>query len=97
MIVKFKKWECIANFAKYRENDRIAITLTDVNDGSPVAIATVNIGEAPLKDDEVIIKGWSENTGMQDALIKAGIIGPELQVITNGLADATIHKLLKND
>ena len=69
IAVKFKKWDCIVHFSKYTENDRTAITLIDAMDGSPVAKSTVNIGEAPLEDDEVIIKGWSENEGMQDALI----------------------------
>jgi hypothetical protein len=97
MIIKFKEWECIAHFSKYTENNRVAITLVDSMDGSPIAKATVNIGEAPLKDDEVIIKGWSENEGMQDALIEAGIIGPEINVITNGITSATIHKVLNTN
>lgn len=71
--VKFKDWNCKLRFRKY-QNGRTAIELVDAINGEPIAMATVNIPECALEEDEVIIKNYSENEGMLDALIGAGII-----------------------
>lgn len=77
MKVKFKQWDCIAKGEKYLNSYRKAIQLIDQEDGSLVATATLNLSDADIKEDEVFIKNYSENEGMEDALIKAGIIEPE--------------------
>jgi hypothetical protein len=91
--ITFKDWTCDVRMDNY-QNDRVALMLTDVKDASPIATATVNIPEANLEVGEVIIKSWSENNGMAEALIAGGIIGPELGKIPTGHVVATVHELL---
>jgi hypothetical protein len=78
---------------RYANNDRIALLLF-AEDGEPLATATTNLSDAPLADNEVILKGWSENTGIPDALIRAGVVGPALRSIRTGFVEATVHELL---
>lgn len=86
MKVKFRHWDCVVEFAKYR-NGRTAICLVDERDDESVATASVNI-EACSDDqwesfaDElnvdpnrlVFIKDYSENEGMLDALVSQGVV-----------------------
>lgn len=86
MRVKFKDWECNVNKLSYL-NGRIALQLTEVETLESIAMATVNIPEAPqylpielehvydTKGKELIyIKAWSDNEGIEHALHDAGII-----------------------
>ncbi|ENH96703.1 hypothetical protein J416_09404 [Gracilibacillus halophilus YIM-C55.5] len=77
MNVNFKGYDCIAAFGKYL-NGNTAIQLVDAEDDSLVAVATVN-GEIKNTEEIVGIKNWSENEGMVDALIDAGVIEPDLK------------------
>jgi len=92
-IVKFKDWDCSLEHSTYM-NGRIAIQLNDITDGMPIATATVNIPEASLQPNEVIIKNYSENEGMSKALMDAGIIGPPNRSIRTGHVIVMVHKLL---
>ena len=80
-------------FVKYN-NDRTALQFVDPVDG-PLCIASVNIPEVPLKDDEIIIKNYSENEGVLEDLISNNIVG-ELHTVPCGFTEATICKLLVN-
>jgi hypothetical protein len=73
--VKFKKWICTIHIHHYL-NGRPAIQLrsADKLDPGPVLTATVNLPEIPIETDEVIIKDYSENEGILEVLIEAGII-----------------------
>jgi len=53
---------------------RVAILLNEVDTDERVAVATVNVPNEPLADDEVVIKDYSENEGMLHTLIMAKII-----------------------
>lgn len=55
-------------------NGGTAIRLVDAFDGMPVATASLWIGN--LFHDEIAIKDYSENEGMVEALLEAGIIQP---------------------
>lgn len=90
--VKFKEHTCEAVFGKYA-NGRVSITLVD--SGETIAIATVNLVDSCIESDEVIIKDWSENKGMLDALIKAGIVAEPDKYEQTGHVIAFICKLLK--
>ena len=76
--VKFKNWNCIVTKSKYMDNDRIALVLTEEETGEPVATASVNVVEYPMggfsERNFTFIKNYSENEGMLDALIEAGIV-----------------------
>ena len=92
--VKFKEWTCDVFYSKYAENGNASLTLIDSTDHSPIAIASVNPG-VEIPSDYVVIKDYSENEGMVDALIKADIIEkPETFVRLSQYVNAPICKLL---
>jgi hypothetical protein len=74
-VVTFNGLECRLEFHKYI-NGRTAIMLVDANNGEEVAMATVNVPEIPMDDNYVLIKDYSENAGMLQALQEAGIVKP---------------------
>lgn len=53
---------------------RVAIILNEVDTDEQVAVATVNVPNEVLADNEVVIKDYSENEGMLHTLISAKII-----------------------
>ena len=73
-LVRFKEWVCELQFGKYHGNHRTAIELVCHNTGELIATATVNVPSIELKENEVIIKDYSENQGMFQALFNAGIV-----------------------
>jgi len=77
MLVEFDVYTCEVVATYYNNNGKKAIQLIDHEDGSPVAKATINIDGIEVKPDQIIIKNYGENTGMAEALIKAGIINEE--------------------
>jgi hypothetical protein len=97
MKVKFKEWNCDVNFRNYG-NSGIAICLDDVIDGSPVAVASVNLeGIAEVNKGEIAIKDYSENEGMLDTLVNAGIVSKPLRYVQSGFVQIPICKLLKTE
>ena len=67
-------------------NGRKAIRILDAEDGSPVMTATVNVPEAHLEPDEVIIKNYSENEGCLPFLITNGVVSPAERWVGHGMA-----------
>ncbi len=79
--VKFKRWTC--RIVEYGYNNgRIALELEDIKTGETVLCATVNIPEVEIPEKHVIIKNYSENEGIEEILIAAGVIDakPEMYV-----------------
>ena len=60
-------------------------------------MATVNMPDVPLPKIHVLIKNWSENEGVMEALQSAGIIGPILHEHCNGRVTASKHEVLSAD
>lgn len=81
--VQFKDWRCRVQKGRYT-NGRTALQLVDADDGEPVATATVNLPEVELAPDEVLVKSYSENTGMLEALEEAGIVRPTGEWVESG-------------
>jgi hypothetical protein len=94
MQVKFRHWTCDVALARYANNGRAAIKLNDAKTGDLVAVATVNLDQFPLAPDEVFIKDWSENEGIKDALVKAGIVASTGERVPTGFVEADVCKLL---
>lgn len=65
-------------------NDRIAIQINSYEDKSPYAVATVNLPDVLLADNEVLIKDYSENEGMLDFLTKHNIVTPTQNGVQSG-------------
>jgi len=83
MKATFLNEECNITFHQY-SNGRIAIQLAVAETGEPMAIATINLPDERLLSDEVIIKDYSENTGMVDSLLAAGVINHPHRYVSSG-------------
>lgn len=87
-IIRFCDIDCLLEFRNYigprGKKGPVCINLVaastkhndaeDVFVGEPVATATVNEPKIELQEHEVIIKNWSENFGIFDVLVGAGVI-----------------------
>ena len=51
-------------------NERIAIQLLSITHQEPFATLTVNVPEIDLEDDELLIKGYSENAEVSTAIME---------------------------
>ncbi len=87
------KYEVYLSFGAYR-NGRTAIELLDANDGFPVMVATVNLDNAPLTGDEIIIKDYSENEGVLDFLVQNKITSRPKRWISSGWVTCPVVDLL---
>lgn len=72
--IEFAGCNCDVKVTRYY-NDNTRLALYDKDDGMPVATASVNTAEKLLYG-EVIIKDYSENTGIYQVLVDNNIIHP---------------------
>ena len=95
-------YTCHVKKTKYTNNGRIALQLVsaiddlknDVYKEEPLFTATVNLPPEPLQPNEVIIKNYSENEGMLDALVDAGIVKTTGRIIQSGFVTCHVATLL---
>jgi hypothetical protein len=87
------KYEVYLSFGTYR-NGRTSIELLDATDGCPVMVATVNLENAYLTGDEIIIKDYSENQGVLDFLIANGFVSRPKRWISSGWVTCPVVDLL---
>ena len=82
-IFEYAGFDCEILIGRYANNAtalRIIAAETERNQllgvfpGEPIAVTTVNANDCKLGKNEVLIKDWSENEGMADALAKAGVV-----------------------
>ena len=88
--VKFMLWDCDVSVTKY-SNGNTALQLWNEEEGL-IATATVNMGNK-LPKDQAYIKDYSENAGMLDALIAAGIVVDILGCAFSGHVTVPLCKL----
>ncbi len=96
IIIKFKRWTCKLAWEQYG-NGRTALQLIDAEDGELVATATVNLPHIQIAPDEVIIKDYSENDGLLNVLVKAGIVEDTGRKVKSGYVDIPVCRFLKKD
>lgn len=77
---------------KYDVGGRPAIVLYD-KDGWVALVATINMPEIELPPDHAIIKDYSENEGIYDALVEAGIVEPTPHWVNLGFVAAPIVRI----
>jgi len=95
--IKFKTWDCELNRGEY-QNGRTALELVawedneadEIYEGEPIATCTINIPECSLAADEVIIKDYSENEGMLQALLDAKVVELTGREVQSGFITAPI-------
>jgi hypothetical protein len=80
--VNFLGWDCLVHLSRYK-NGRLAISLMTPKH-EPVAMASINLPEADLADDEILIKDYSENAGILKCLQQAGIVEDAGKSVTSG-------------
>ena len=97
--VKFHRFVCARNWARYVDSGEIALSLVaaatdgDSFEGEPIAKATVNI-EHPIPPHCIAVKDYSENDGMVEALVAAGVIESEQVAVHQvGHVVVPIHRL----
>jgi hypothetical protein len=82
--MKFRKWDVTIERGKYIDGNRMCLTLLDENTGEKIAVATVNLPDQPLKENEVFINDYSENHGMLEFLESNGIVKSTGEFIKSG-------------
>lgn len=82
-------------FGKY-QNNRTAIQLVKKDSGEPYATATVNLPEVIVPDGMVLLKGWSENTGIPKLLEDMNIVKLTGMTIPTGFVKAELAVLIVN-
>ncbi|EOI00708.1 hypothetical protein UAY_01811 [Enterococcus moraviensis ATCC BAA-383] len=97
MKVTFMNYESEVVFSSYADNGNTAIQLIGAKgtdyEGELIATASVNT-DVSLASNVVAIKGWSENEGMEAALIKSNVIDSKATgLITCGFVEAKIYQL----
>lgn len=96
--ISFQSWNCFLKLGHYGAGGRLAIELLSDEEnadkgvyyGEPIAIATVNIPDVPLKDNEIIIKNYSENEGMLEVLKQSGFITETKREISTGFVTVQV-------
>ena len=77
---------------RYYENGSRAIQGFTLQ-GEPQFVATVALDEMPAEDC-VFLKGWSENEGIPEALVRAGLVELTGRKIPTGYCEAEEARLL---
>lgn len=90
---KFVNEDVLLSFANYGDGS-VAIQAVSLG-REPMFTATVCIDE-PAKKGHVFLKDWSENEGIPDALVKAGIVELTGRTVPTGYCEALEAKLLKS-
>ena len=74
-------------------NGRTRICLLDSIDNEPYAVATTNLPDVLLLDNEVIVKDYSENEGMLEFLTTNNIVVPTNNWVSTGFVDVQVCTL----
>ena len=72
--VRFLDSDCLVLVERYEVGGRTCLELIIASDGELMTTATVNMPEEALGPGEVIIKDYSENEGIMQALADAGVL-----------------------
>ena len=87
--VKFLGEECTVMLQAYMRGGHALQLFCE--DGSPMATATTWI--EGLGPQELAIKDYSENKGIYDVLLEAGVIQPYHRIINSGFVNLKVVKL----
>jgi hypothetical protein len=81
--VKFSRYSCDIFAHRYRGGGGVALELIEQGTGQPVAVATVNMPEAP-REGCVWAKDWMENEGLMAEMTAAKIWAPTGRTAPSG-------------
>lgn len=74
-------------------NGRLAITIHDADTFEPLAKVTVNAPEEVIEKDEIIVKNYSENEGMDEWLLEENLVEKDFRNVSVGFALCPVFKL----
>jgi hypothetical protein len=94
--MEFQGEQVTVDTSRQYTNGRVAIQLISVEDNEPYAVASVNVPDARLESDEVIIKDYSENEGMLEFLLQNNIVTLTDRKIQSGWVTMPVCKLIKS-
>jgi hypothetical protein len=103
-IINFQGYDCIVIKENYVSNNQVALSLIaantpnnisqDVFEGMPIVKASVCIPEIELPENQTLIKDFSENKGILDALIDADIVKDLSVEYTTGHCSVSLVEIL---
>ncbi len=91
--VMFLGEECIVDKLEYANNENIALILRTTETGETMCIASTNTNMT-LPKGEVAIKNYSENEGILEVLVNAGIVSSPTYYTNSGFVSIPICKFL---
>jgi hypothetical protein len=101
--VRFIGYDCDVHIHEYQSNKQKAIQLVIANTeynqqrsidvGESMTIATACLPGYSFADNETAIKDYSENTGVLDVLLEAGIVELTGKVAHSGFAEFPIVRI----
>jgi hypothetical protein len=80
--------------ACYADNKAPALLIKDAKTGEHLLTASVNAHTYEPKKNCILIKDWSENEGIEQALLRANLIEPTGVVVECGYCVANEHKMI---
>jgi len=89
---KYTDEEVELHFGQY-DDKSVAIQAVSLEQ-EPLFTATVCLDE-PAKEGHVFLKGWSENEGVPEALVKAGVVKLTGRTVQTGYCEVVEARLLK--
>jgi len=78
----------------YFGNGRLAIQAVDCVDGEPYGTLTCNIPDVFLKNNEILVKTWSENEGLAKAARESGLFRDTGKRVSTGFVQAEVWEVL---
>ena len=94
--IEFNGYKCFIKIRPYNSG-RIYMTLHDLEDGQQVTRVTLDIDAIPHIDNLIIVKSYSENKGLYEALLKAEVIKPCERIYAVGYEMAHVCFLSLDD
>ena len=70
----------------YQIDDTLAVQMIS-EDGEPYTVITIHTDEKPSNKECAFVKNYSENTGIDEFLIKNGIAEPSGRVVSSGYVE----------
>lgn len=83
MKVAFKGYSCSVQIGRYANGQTL---LRLVDEEGVVATATAAVEGQELEPDEVLVKSYSENAGLLEALLEAGVVEKPTSWVEAGYA-----------
>jgi len=90
--IKFRNEELHLQFGRYKDTNMVALQLYDSN-GFPYMTASFNPVEVPDTDTSrlIAIKDWSENEGIEKALLDNKVFEKFVKTIPTGYVSGSVY------